>query len=543
MTKGESRKADREIERRSYETALEKFGQEVLRRKRERLGLTTSQMGLLIGVDKSRVSRIERGDGTPKDPPTVLSYVRNYQLTQEELQEWFELMHGIQLHKLIARKPNFADDQSANETTSLASQLYALGASSDLLEFLNAHFERTNYERRQSHSVLAQTHARMTADILADLLREQSPNPQELANELLKLARSFEDHNWTTALTWSRLAERVFGPHSNGAAQAAGWSLVMLWNIGDYYRAQDEVERIRAEYWSDMDQRTKADFFKWSGVIDLYLGKTDSAIASFNQTLKVAHRLGDIRVGEQHFLGRAYSEKATWEHDKQTQEEYFRKSLKHYDKALEVSARYGTDDNIAFHLLGKARILRLQGNKEEAQLQRQQARARFTNKIVLSHVNLEEAKIQLLNNDTRTPEKTASAAFEGWSPLRFAKGISDAFTIWGLARLKQGKVVDAIELLVAGLFLHPFDGHITNRIVYQIIQQIATQEDVGTFYRILRRIEDLAQKQQSYFSVLANISLDRTADIPLVVNKLALDAVRARISKNSIGLDTLVGII
>lgn len=46
---------------------LQEFGEEVLRPKRLKLGLTQQQMSQRVGVDQSRISRIERGLGKPDD--------------------------------------------------------------------------------------------------------------------------------------------------------------------------------------------------------------------------------------------------------------------------------------------------------------------------------------------------------------------------------------------------------------------------------------------------------------------------------------------
>lgn len=74
---------------------LQDFGEEVLRpQRREKLGLTQAQMAKRIGVDQSRISRIEQGGGKPKDYPTAQAYATAYQLNKKQTRDWFHLLFG-----------------------------------------------------------------------------------------------------------------------------------------------------------------------------------------------------------------------------------------------------------------------------------------------------------------------------------------------------------------------------------------------------------------------------------------------------------------
>lgn len=72
---------------------LQAFGEQVLQPRREALGLSQPQMGKKIGVDQSRISRVERGR-KPKDAPTAQRYIDAYQLSQGEANCWLELIFG-----------------------------------------------------------------------------------------------------------------------------------------------------------------------------------------------------------------------------------------------------------------------------------------------------------------------------------------------------------------------------------------------------------------------------------------------------------------
>jgi transcriptional regulator with XRE-family HTH domain len=74
-------------------TDLTDFG-DLLRRKRESSGITQAQMAAKIGIDRSRISRIERGLGTPKGVPTATAFADAYNLNGDESREMFRLWFG-----------------------------------------------------------------------------------------------------------------------------------------------------------------------------------------------------------------------------------------------------------------------------------------------------------------------------------------------------------------------------------------------------------------------------------------------------------------
>jgi transcriptional regulator with XRE-family HTH domain len=66
----------------------------VLRRKRKNLGLTQEQLAQRVGLDQSRISRIEGGLGTPKDYPTAKAIAESYRLDPDETRVWYRLLYG-----------------------------------------------------------------------------------------------------------------------------------------------------------------------------------------------------------------------------------------------------------------------------------------------------------------------------------------------------------------------------------------------------------------------------------------------------------------
>lgn len=74
---------------------LQEFGAEVLRPKRLKLGLTQQQMARKIGIDQSRISRIERGFGKPDDYASARAFIVHYQLDRSDAEVWLHLLFGL----------------------------------------------------------------------------------------------------------------------------------------------------------------------------------------------------------------------------------------------------------------------------------------------------------------------------------------------------------------------------------------------------------------------------------------------------------------
>jgi len=72
----------------------EEFGQRVLRPKREALGLTQQEVAKSIGVHQSQIYRVEVQGQKPKDITALHRWIKVYQLTKHEADEWLELLHG-----------------------------------------------------------------------------------------------------------------------------------------------------------------------------------------------------------------------------------------------------------------------------------------------------------------------------------------------------------------------------------------------------------------------------------------------------------------
>jgi len=87
---------------------LQEFGEAVLRTRRKKLGITQQQMAQQIGVDQSRIARLESGRNVPKDYPTARKYSRSYRLSEEEENKFYQLIFGFE-PQFLTSSPTLID--------------------------------------------------------------------------------------------------------------------------------------------------------------------------------------------------------------------------------------------------------------------------------------------------------------------------------------------------------------------------------------------------------------------------------------------------
>jgi tetratricopeptide (TPR) repeat protein len=96
MTKKISLGYKTEDSRSNWYSYLKEFGLSVLRPRRTiKLQLTQKQIARMIGIDQSRISRLELGAGIPKDFPCAKAIAECYQLDEEETKKWYQLIYGV----------------------------------------------------------------------------------------------------------------------------------------------------------------------------------------------------------------------------------------------------------------------------------------------------------------------------------------------------------------------------------------------------------------------------------------------------------------
>ena len=77
-----------------WDAQRQAFGEFLRQRRKEILHVTQETMARRIGVDQSRISRIEKGSDSPRDPPTAEIYAQCYGMDSEKRAQWFRLSFG-----------------------------------------------------------------------------------------------------------------------------------------------------------------------------------------------------------------------------------------------------------------------------------------------------------------------------------------------------------------------------------------------------------------------------------------------------------------
>jgi len=300
----------------------------------------------------------------------------------------------------------------------------------------------------------------------------------------------------------------------------------MLLNLGDYDKTREEVIRIQHTYGSIMDPETEAELHRIRGWLDYYQGNFAQSENWFRKCLGIAEQTGIERIGDsaQHFLGRVYCDWGQTFRQKQEVDLLLHKAEAQFDKALEIHRRWGDEFPIAFDLLRKAQLRRVQSNWQDAKQLRDKARQIFGRDLGVLHVDLEEARLALEDGEIRAPRLKAEEALRGWAQVKYAKGMSDALRILGTLEYIQGEPEQALELYVVALCIYPFEGHLDNRRLWTEISDIYSvmvyQGDRSGYHKLVQRIQESVKSQQGYFSFLNNVSADRSADIARIFNRL-----------------------
>jgi tetratricopeptide (TPR) repeat protein len=351
-----------------------------------------------------------------------------------------------------------------------------------------------------------------------------SSSPSEVGTRLMALGYQLAPNSWEKAIPLFREAEDAFGVASSQAARAALEAAQALVNLCDYDKAQAELLRIEYTYRSIMDPETKAEWYRIRGWLDYYQGDFAQSEEWLTNTIKIAEQTGIDRLADFHFLGRLYCDWGQVCHQQQKASLLFHKAEVLFDRAYELQHRQGDDVSKAFDLFRKAQLLRAQHNWQEADKLRTEARQIFDRDLAVLHVDLEEARLDLEDGETRRPKLRAEKALRGWAQIKYAKGMSDSLRVLGFSEFIQGKVDQALELYAAALCIYPFENHSENQKLWISISNLRSdiirKEGRKAYQTLMRRIQEFAEGQQGYFSYLANVSADRSADIARVLIRL-----------------------
>jgi tetratricopeptide (TPR) repeat protein len=351
--------------------------------------------------------------------------------------------------------------------------------------------------------------------------------PFEVGNRLIAMAiECGRKGAFTEAIPLLRTAEQVLGVGSNLAAYAGcqiGHTFIL---IGDYRQAQVEAQRIQTTYGTIMDPETKAEYYRLQLWLAYYLGNYLQSEHWLKARIQLAEQTGIERFADPHFLGRTYYEMGQLAPQKQAADIYFAKAVQCFDQSYQLNQKWGNELDRAYDWFRKAQVLQAQRQWSDAKILRRQAGHIFrTERSVASlHVELEEAKLALLDGKLHIAQEKAEAVLHGWVQFNYTKGVADALQVLGDVAYTQGQVAQAVELFAARLCVYPFDTHPSTGQVWEEMHhlqaQLARREGRTSYQHVLRHVQELATSRQGYFAYLDTLAVDRSEAVTHLFGRL-----------------------
>lgn len=357
---------------------------------------------------------------------------------------------------------------------------------------------------------------------------DMGASPIEVGSRLIVMAIDLgKVGRFTDAIPLLRSAEEVLGSGSSLAAYAAcqiGHTFVL---IGDHRQAQAEAQRIQNTYGAVMDPETQAEFYRLQLWLEYYLGNYLQSVQWLKTRIQLGEKTGIERLTDPHFLGRTYHEMGKLATQKLEADIYFAKAVQCFDQSYQLNQKSGNEFECAYDWFRKAQVLQVQRQWSDAKKLRQQARHVFRaeQSVALLHVELEEAKLALLEGNIRISQEKAESVLHGWVDFNYTKGIADALKVLGDVTFMQGQIKQAFEIFAARLCVYPFDTHPSTREVWEEIHdlqaELALREGRPSYQNMVRYLHESATSRQGYFSYLDILAVDRNTDVALVMDRLA----------------------
>lgn len=351
--------------------------------------------------------------------------------------------------------------------------------------------------------------------------------PFEVGNRLILMAIACGKKGaFAEAVPLLRTAEQVLGSGSNLAAYAAcqlGQTFIL---VGDFQQAQVEAQRIQATYGAIMDPETKAEFYRLQLWLEYYLGNYLQSEYWLKTRMQLGEQTGIERVTDPHFLGRTYYELGQLTPQKPEAALYFAKAMHCFEQSYQLNRKWGNELDRAYDWFRKGQVLQAQGQWSDAKALRRQAGHIFRTErsVAILHVELEEAKLALLEGNLHRSQEQAEAVLHGWVDFNYTKGVADALKVLGEVASMQRQVEQAFEILVARLCVYPFDTHPSTRQVWEemthLQDQLARGEGRTPYQDVLRHTQELATNRQGYFAYLDTLAVDRSRDVAHLFGRL-----------------------
>jgi tetratricopeptide (TPR) repeat protein len=346
---------------------------------------------------------------------------------------------------------------------------------------------------------------------------------------LFVLAADTAQRSWEEAIPIFLQAEQAFGPASSQAARAACEAIQQFVNLGDYKRAEQEVQRVQSTYEQVMDPETKARLNGVAGWLEYYKGNLAESKKRFESCLEIAQLTGVERLGDgaNHFLGKIYSAYGQMSYQKKEADLLFRTAEEHFQISFMSSLKRGNEGSQAFEIFRHSQLLQVCGDYQTARQFRKRAYQIFGRHSGILHIDIAEAKLELEEGEIRIPKLKAEGALQEWAHEKYARGMSNAITVLAIADRQQGKPVQAFESFIAALCIYPPQSpwkitqlwsQLDDVTDWLILQQGRRQQRL-----LVQRILEKVQERRGYFSYLDCTVGERDNAVAQIFQRLGLE--------------------
>jgi hypothetical protein len=225
-------------------------------------------------------------------------------------------------------------------------------------------------------------------------------------------------------------------------------------------------------------------------------------------------------------LGRTYFELGQLTPHKQEAELYFAKAVHCFEHSYQLNRKWGNELDRAYDWFRKAQVLQAQRQWSDAKTLRSQAGHifRMERSVAILHVELEEARLALLEGNLRISQEKAEAVLHGWIQFNYTKGVADALKVLGEVASVQGHAEQAFEILATRFCVYPFDSHPSTGQVWEEMNHLqahlARREGRPSYQHVLRHLQEVATSRQGYFSYLDTLPVDRSGDVAQLLGRL-----------------------
>jgi hypothetical protein len=310
-------------------------------------------------------------------------------------------------------------------------------------------------------------------------------------------------------------AERAFGPGSTNAAYAACEASHGLTMLGDIPRASGEYERIATTYAGVMDIVTQARYATVRGYMEFDRGDLGAANRWFRHCIDLAQQTGAPDLADESYLYMVLIpvEIARCAPDAPANEAPLAEADRWMEQIIQHDLRDTAREQQSWlHYFRRSQLREAQGRHLDAQSDRKMACESIGSQTApsLGHFNIKAAELALERGDTKVAMRHATHSLEDFMAIFYIGGTARATRVMATAALMEGKLAQALELVIAAASINPFGTYQDRAKLDQVIHDVRARVQNGftakEFAWVMNDLRAKAESHQDAFKPLSVIT-------------------------------------